>query len=256
VLPRLTSLQGHGRMFYLAKTLATFGLTESLTGERLAGFEDAFPGIKLGLRAKFPEIQVKLYGRGPDERQLREQLDHATQRVAQRMGNKVFSENGDAMEKIVGDLLRQKRATLALAESCTGGLIAHLLTNVPGSSDYLLFAGVTYSNQSKIKVLNVSSTTLERYGAVHEETAKEMAQGARLIAGATYGLATSGIAGPTGGTDEKPVGTVCIGLATPTGTFGHRYHLYFGSRSMHKQIFAMAALDRLRRALLGIRKDG
>jgi nicotinamide-nucleotide amidase len=156
------------------------------------------------------------------------------------------------MEKTIGHLFRKNKATLALAESCTGGLIAHLLTNISGSSDYFVFSGITYSNQAKIEVLNVSKETINAHGAVHENTAMEMAQGARAVCGATYGLATSGIAGPTGGTTEKPVGTVCIGLATPDGTTGHRFHFWFGSRTMNKQVFAMAALEVLRRELLGL----
>ena len=139
-----------------------------------------------------------------------------------------------------------------MAESCTGGLIANLLTNESGSSDYFVFAGITYSNQAKIDILHVSKETLMAHGAVHEKTAIEMARGACKVSGATYGLATSGIAGPTGGTSEKPVGTVCIGLAAPRGTAGHRFHFWFGHRTMNKQVFAMAALEVLRRELLGL----
>jgi nicotinamide-nucleotide amidase len=126
-----------------------------------------------------------------------------------------------------------------------------MLTNVSGSSDYFVFSGVTYSNQAKINILKVSPDTIAKYGAVHEKTAKEMALGARQISGATYGLATSGIAGPTGGTREKPVGTVCIAVATPADCCAYRFNFWFGSRKMHKQIFAAAALDVLRRELLG-----
>jgi nicotinamide-nucleotide amidase len=153
------------------------------------------------------------------------------------------------MQAVVGGLLVSKQATLAVAESCTGGLISHLLTNVPGSSGYFLFSGVTYSNQAKTKVLGVSTEILRQYGAVHEEIVKKMAMGVRHVAGATYGLATSGIAGPDGGTDEKPVGTVCIGLATPHNVKGFRFVFPFNTRLMNKRIFAMKALDLLRREL-------
>ncbi|OQY14568.1 MAG: damage-inducible protein CinA, partial [Desulfobacteraceae bacterium 4572_187] len=151
-----------------------------------------------------------------------------------------------------GDLLIQKNTTIAVAESCTGGLISHLFTNVAGSSDFFLFSGVTYSNKSKIKVLGVSPSTLEEYGAVHEETAKEMAKGAQRISGATYGLSTTGIAGPDGGTESKPVGTVCIGLTTPDTAFAHRFQFSSFNRLMNKKIFAMTALDLLRRELLNL----
>ena len=252
-LPQIIELMGDKRRFYLTRTLSTFGLTESQTFERLAGLEKAFPQISLGLRVKFPAIQVKFYANGTDDQKLNNDLTEAVGWVIEKMGNKVFSQHGDPMEKTIGHLLIKSQATLALAESCTGGLIANLLTNISGSSDYFVFAGITYSNQAKIDILNVSKETIMAHGAVHEKTAVEMAQGARTVCGATYGLATSGIAGPTGGTTEKPVGTVCIGLATPHGTAGHRFHFWFGNRTMNKQVFAMAALEVLRRELLGLK---
>jgi len=161
------------------------------------------------------------------------------------------------MEAVIGKLLKEKNATLSVAESCTGGLISHRLTDVvshrltdvAGSSDYFLFSGVTYSNEAKIKVLGVSPDTLRQYGAVHEETAKEMALGVKRLTGSTYGLSTSGIAGPGGGTKEKPVGTVCIGLATPREVIARRFHFSFGIREMNKTIFAVTAMELLRREL-------
>ncbi len=251
VMPRIESLHGDNKRFSIVKTISTFGLPESVTGERLAGVMEEFPGIKLGLRAKFPEIQVKLYASGRDENALGSMVEKATEWVLQKMGKRVFSVDGSSMKAAVGELLRKKGDTLAVAESCTGGLISHWLTDVSGSSDYFLFSGVTYSDEAKMKVLGVSPDTLAAYGAVHEETAMEMADGARRVSGAAYGLSTSGIAGPTGGTDEKPVGTVCIGLATPEGVRGRRFHFSFGRRAMNKTIFAMTALDMLRRELLG-----
>jgi len=252
VLPQLGRLLGAKRNFFQVKTLSTFGLTESKTFERLADLETTFPEISLGLRVKFPEIQVKLYASGPQERQLKDRLESAARWVIEKMGNKVFSLQGDSMEKTTGQLLGSKHATVAVAESCTGGLISHMLTNVPGSSAYFVFCGVTYSNQAKMDILNVSAETIKNCGAVHEQTAKEMALGVQRISGATYGLATSGIAGPEGGTRDKPVGTVCIGLATPYDSAGYRFHFWFGDRMLNKQVFAVAALEVLRRELLGL----
>ena len=251
VIPRIEKLQGSAREVNLVKTISTFGLTESAIGEQLAGLTAEFPGIKLGIRAKFPEIYVKLYGRGKADKGLYQSMEKASEWVIKKIGKKVFSDDGDSMEAVVGGLLAGEKATLAVAESCTGGLISHWLTNVSGSSEYFLFSGVTYSNESKTKVLDVSLEILERYGAVHEETVKEMAEGVRRVAGSTYGLATSGIAGPAGGTDDKPVGTVCIGLADPHSAKGFRFFFPFGSRSRNKKIFAMTALDLLRHELLG-----
>ncbi|MFH0998299.1 MAG: CinA family nicotinamide mononucleotide deamidase-related protein [Pseudomonadota bacterium] len=251
VLPRVEPLQGGVRQFCRVKTLTTFGMTESLTGERLKDFSKLFPEIQLGFRAKFPEIQVKFYLRGTDADQVEVLIRDATHWVSEKLGHKLISSDGESMEAVVGRLLSQKKSTIAVAESCTGGLIAHWLTNIAGSSDYFLYSGVVYANQAKVSQLGVSQDTLNRHGAVHEETVSEMAVRVRQITGATYGLATSGIAGPGGATDEKPVGTVCIGLATPGNVRTYRFQYRFRNREMNKQIFAMTALDLLRRELMG-----
>lgn len=253
VLPRIEALQEGDRQFCRIKTLTTFGLTESLTGERLKDFSREFPEIQLGFRAKFPEIQVKFYIRGTDADQLDALIRSATGWVTEKLGHKIISPDGESMEVVVGRLLSQKKSTIAVAESCTGGLIAHWLTNVAGSSDYFLYSGVVYANQAKAALLGVSQETLNRHGAVHEETVREMAQKVRHITGAAYGLSTSGIAGPGGGTDEKPVGTVCIGLATPGDVRAYRFQYRFRNREMNKQIFAMTALDLLRRELMDVK---
>lgn len=250
VLTRLRAMRGETRAFRLTRVISTFGLPESKVGERMAAIHSPFPSIKLGLRAKFPEIQVKLYLNTTDETEGRRLLEKATEWVSEQLGIHVFSYEERTLAEEVGMLLKQYGLTLALAESCTGGLISKWLTNTPGSSDYFLFGAVTYSNESKMRVLGVSPETLDHYGAVHEETVREMAQGARRVAGATYGLAVSGIAGPRGGTEEKPVGTLCMGLDSPQGTRSRTVTLSFGQRVMNRKLFAMAALDLLRRALL------
>ncbi|NNF99433.1 MAG: competence/damage-inducible protein A [Desulfobacteraceae bacterium] len=252
VLPDISERMGDGRKHFRVKTISTFGLPESTVGEEMAGVSELFPGIELGLRAKFPEIQVKLYAQGADPQELETLLESAAGWVSETFGKHVFSTTGDAMQKVVGDLLLKENATIALAESCTGGLIANWLTNVAGSSDYFLFSGVTYSNAAKCNIFGVTPETITQYGAVHENTVREMAEGARRVVGAKYGLATSGIAGPGGGTDEKPVGTLCVGLAAPAFTRGKRFTFQYGQRLMNKQRFAMTALEMLRRELLGI----
>jgi nicotinamide-nucleotide amidase len=252
VLPRIEALQGGIRQFCRVKTLSTFGLTESQTGERLKEFSQVFPEIQLGFRAKFPEIQVKFYLRGTDADQVNALIRNAAGWVSEKLGHKLISSDGESMETVVGRLLSQNKSTIAVAESCTGGLIAHWLTNVAGSSDYFLYSGVVYANQAKVDLLGVSQDTLDRHGAVHEATVREMAVRVRQMCAATYGLAISGIAGPGGGTDEKPVGTVCIGLATPGDVRTYRFQYRFRNREMNKQIFAMTALDLLRRELMGV----
>ena len=252
VLPGIEEIMGAQRSNCLVRNISTFGLTESAVGEKVAEVVDRFPGLRLGLRAKFPEIHVKFYLNGKDLLKMQATLDAATEWVKGRVGKYVLSTEGEAMPRVVGRLLKEKGATLAVAESCTGGRIANWLTDVPGSSDYFLFAGVSYANAAKVDILGVSTQTLDEYGAVSEETAREMAAGARRVANATYGISTTGIAGPGGGTEEKPVGTVCIGLATPDKALGKRFFFPFGKRSMNKSIFAMMALEMLRREMLNI----
>jgi nicotinamide-nucleotide amidase len=250
VLPRIAAMQGDRQESYRSKTLTTFGLPESQVDDQLRGFAAEFPGVRLGLRAKFPEIQIKLYARGSQGPELETMLTAAVAWIRIRLGDKIISSQGASMEAVVAGLLMERQATIALAESCTGGLIAHRLTNIAGSSAYFLHAAIVYSNEAKQRILGVTPETLTRCGAVHEDTAKEMAAGARRLAGADYGLSTSGIAGPSGGTDAKPVGTVCIGVAGPDGVSARRYQFPFRERGMNKSLFAAAALNLLRRQLL------
>jgi nicotinamide-nucleotide amidase len=252
VLANVDVLLGAQRRYNQTRTLSTFGLPESVVGEKVAGVERVFPEVTLGLRAKFPEIQVKLYHQGRDQQAGVDLLESAAQWVSQQLGDRIFSVEGASMAAEVGKLLVSGKATLAVAESCTGGLLANWLTNTPGSSDYFLLSAVTYANQAKADVLGVSPDTIVQCGAVHEQVAAQMAQGARRVGGADYGLATTGIAGPSGGSPEKPVGTVCIAVASAEATVTRRHQFSFGRRLMNKRIFAMAALDALRRVLLGL----
>jgi len=250
VMPRIEKLRGDDRASHQTRTISTFGLGESRVGEMVADLPSLFPAIRLGLRAKFPEIQIKLYGSHKSGAELERQLIAAQAWVLEKMGEKVFSTTGETMETVIGRMLGERKASLALAESCTGGLTASRITDVPGSSDYFLFSAVTYSNAAKISVLGVKPETLEKFGAVSEECVREMAAGVQSVAGATYGLAVSGIAGPGGGTEEKPVGTVCFGLAGPEGVKSFRFVMKYATRAMQKSMFAMKAVDLLRRELM------
>lgn len=249
VLPRVEKMQGDKRQYSLVRTFSTFGLPESVVGEKVVGVTDEFPELTLGLRAKFPEIQVKLYLRTEDEPAGQALLDKAAQWVSDRLGVSLFSIADRSMAEEVGRMLLERQATLAVAESCTGGLIGNWLTNSPGSSAYFILSAVTYHNQAKVDILGVGEQTLIDHGAVSEKTAREMAQGARRTGQSTFGVATTGIAGPDGGTEEKPVGTICIAVATPERTISRQLKFTFGRRLMNKRIFAMAALDMLRREL-------
>ena len=250
VLPEIIRLEGREDQIPIRVTnISTFGLPESIVAEKLHGFEDRFPQLKLGLRTVFPEIHVKLYPDVNQSNALERIIPDAVDWVNRRLDKAVLSTRGESMPAVVGSLLRKKKATVALAESCTGGLIAHMLTGEPGSSDYFVFSAVTYANQAKIEVLGVSPETLLNSGAVHEDTALQMAAGARRLADADYGLSTSGIAGPSGGTPDKPVGTVCVGLADRSGARSRRFQINFDDRAMNKRMFAVTALDQLRKTL-------
>ncbi len=250
ILPAILKLSGETHMVARVKTICSFGLGESVVDEKLSGITDEFPEIQLGLRATFPVIQVKLYGRGENRQNLEKQITISEKRVCDLLGDTVFSTEGHSMAQTLGQLLAEKQATVAVAESCTGGLIASQLTDVPGSSDYFLFSGVTYANAAKEEILGVPRDVLVQHGTVHPETARHMALGARKISGADYAIATSGIAGPGGGTDEKPVGTLCVGLATPQSSRGFRYNFPFRDRGQNKKLFAAVAMNKLRKELL------
>ena len=236
--------------YYETKTISTVGLGESALEEKLSDFPGLFPDLKLGFRASFPEVQVKLYQKNSDECALVREQEKAITWIKEKLGRKIISLTGQPMATVIGDLLVQQKATLAVAESCTGGLIANWLTDQPGSSDYFLLAAVTYANAAKQNVLGVPPTILEKWGAVHEETAKAMATGVKKLSNATYAIATTGIAGPAGGSPEKPVGTVWIALAGPSGIKSKHYFSPFGKRRLNKKIFATQALNLLRLELL------
>jgi len=230
--------------------LTIFGLPESKTGRKLREFNTQFPGMRLGFRASFPFIQVK-FGSDPFAgdagRVTPERMAAAKAWVLERLGRYVISTKGLSLEAQVGEQLKKRGQTLAVAESCTGGLIASQLTDVAGSSDYFLLSAVTYVNEAKMSVLGVKKETLESHGAVHEQTALEMALGVRERAGSDWGISTSGIAGPGGGSDTRPVGMVCIGVAGPDGAKAFTYTFSYEDRGMNKKMFAAMALELLRR---------
>jgi nicotinamide-nucleotide amidase len=239
----------------LSRTFQTFGMSESAVDEALAGLIDPEQG-RVAFRASFPQISVRLTVVGRED-EARARLARLGDRIAERLGPAVYAEGDDAtMESVVGALLRSKRLRLATAESCTGGLIGSRVTDVAGSSDYYAGGVVAYSNSLKERLLGVSKTTLAMFGAVSEETACEMATGARKASGADVAVATTGIAGPTGGTTEKPVGTVAIALASggPGGEENVRSKTYqlWGNREWVKILTSQVALDWVRRHLLGL----
>lgn len=244
VWSRLLDITGNTFDIQVARFMV-FGLPESVVGEKLLGFKSRFPGLQLGFRARFPLIEVKLVASSPGSGMTAGKLW-----VANQLGWKVISHQGLTLAEEVGRLLTAAGQTLSVAESCTGGLIANLITDVAGASAYFLFSATTYANWVKMDILKVSEQTLIEHGAVHENTARQMAEGARRAGKSDWAVSTTGIAGPTGGTDEKPVGTVCIGVAGPGGASARRFVLNMGDRERNKLMFAATALEMLRRELV------
>jgi len=241
-------------MRFASRTFSTFGLPESKLDELLKGVVSP-DEARLAFRAAFPRIQARLTVRGAPGDDLEARLDGLEARVRERLGHHLYATGDEGMEETVGRLLRERGLTLAVAESCTGGRIGDWITDVPGSSEYFLLGTAVYSNEAKARVLGVTTETLEAHGAVSPQTAEEMAHGVRRVAGADVGLSTTGIAGPGGGSAEKPVGTVCVGLAWEGGEWSRRFDLGDRGRDWIKGFTAIIALDRLRRWLLGEMDD-
>jgi nicotinamide-nucleotide amidase len=247
ILPWLRDLRS-GSDEYRSHTFQTFGISESALDELVAGVVDPSEG-RIAFRAAFPQISLRVTVHAPPA-EVDRRLAAAAAKLRERLHGYCYGEGNTTMEAAVGELLTRAGATIAVAESCSGGLIGHRLTDVPGSSAYLLADVVAYSNAVKRAQLGVDRTTLETHGAVSCEVAEEMARGVRKLVGATIGLATTGIAGPSGGTPEKPVGTVCIAIDSPAGTRSRRYQLW-GTRDWVKLLTSQIALDWVRRTQLG-----
>ena len=236
---------------FASRVFSAAGIGESKLDELLAGVVE--PGeARLAFRAAFPRLQTRVTVAGTAGEDLDGRLDAIEARVRERAGEYIYAVGDEGLEETVGRILRERALTLAVAESCTGGLIGHRVTDVAGSSAYFLLGIVAYANEAKQRLLGVREETLAAHGAVSVETAEEMAEGARRAAGADIGLATTGIAGPGGGTPEKPVGTVCLGLAWEGGRWSRRIDMGARDRGWIKMMTAQQAFIALRRHLLDL----
>lgn len=225
------------RMYKIAR------LGESLVEQAIGKKILAIPEIELGYCARPGEVDVRIVGNP-------ESIERADEIIQAELKSAIFSTNDETLEAVVVRLLRGRRETVAVAESCTGGLLANRLTNVPGSSHVFLAGYVTYSNEVKVDILNVAKDLLEKQGAVSEQVANAMAEGARDRAKSTYALATTGIAGPSGGSEAKPVGTVYVALATAAETKVKKF-FFPSDRETFKDLVAQCSLEILRQALIG-----
>ena len=248
VLPRIARRAGGGAVVR-ARLLRTFGTGESMLDDQLKDIA-ASGDVSLGFRTAFPDNYLRPVARAETAAEAEAKLERVCEEIRARLGAIVYGEGEESLAAVVGRLLRESGRSLATAESCTGGLLAQLLTEVPGASAYFLGGVVAYSNAAKQSLLGVPASLLEAHGAVSEPVARAMAEGARARFGSTYAVAATGISGPDGGSPDKPVGLVHLALAGPDGT--HADHFVFPlDRTRHRQLASQALLDWVRRAVLG-----
>jgi len=233
-----------------AALLRTFGMGESNLDQELRDLAQD-PHLALGFRTAFPDNYLRPLARGGSEAEAEERLAGLIAAIEERLGALVYGRGDETLEAVVGRLLDEAGKRLAVAESCTGGLLAERITSVAGASTYFLGGAVAYADEAKERLLGVPSELLRQRGAVSEPVARAMAQGALERFGADYALSTTGISGPGGGSEEKPVGLVYVGFASAQGVSAHELLLPF-DRQRHRIATTQVALDQLRRTLLGV----
>ena len=233
---------------FLSKTIHTIGIAESALSQKLRGFRKQFPRIRLASLPNPQGVSLRISLNSVRTANASVSFEEAGRFIRMTAGRFMYGEDDETLESVVGALLARKGLKIAVAESCTGGLISHRLTNIPGSSAYFVQGLVTYSNRSKMDLLFVPKSTIEKYGAVSAETAMAMAEGVRRRSRADVGLAVTGIAGPGGGTEDKPVGLTFIGYADESQSLTERYH-FWSDRLLNKMRSAGYAVDLVRRIL-------
>ena len=240
VLPLLEEQLGSQAIVH--KTILTFGIGESFLADKIADWEDALPAhIKLAYLPEAGKVRLRLSAYGEDKAQLEQEVAEQIVELNAIISDNIYGYDDDTISKVIGKIVNRRCALLATAESCTGGLIGNMITEVPGSSAYYKGGIIAYSNELKERLLGVRHETLEQYGAVSEETAIEMAKGCLEATGADYAIATTGISGPTGATEEKPLGLVYVAIASRDEVVCNRY-VFTTTRQQHQQRTANQAL--------------
>jgi nicotinamide-nucleotide amidase len=234
----------------LHRNIMTYGTFEAKLAEILTDFEKGLPAnIKLAYLPSSGVIKLRLTGRGDNHKILQEQISRQVDILYNTIPEFIYGENEDPLEKVVGDLLKDKKQTVCTAESCTGGEIAHLITSIPGSSGYYKGSVIAYSNSIKATVLNIPDEIIESHGAVSEEVVKYMAAETRKLLQSDYCIATSGIAGPDGGSGQKPVGTLWMAVSSEKGTIAEK-RVFGTERQTNIKRFSLAALNLLRKQII------
>jgi competence/damage-inducible protein CinA-like protein len=240
--------QRAGELYIVRRNLSIFGLTESRTDELAAPIYTKYKNPSTTILFKDGQIELHLTAQARRPADAEILLDEVAGQLEEVLGEYIFSRRDETLEEVVGELLKWRGYTLATAESCTGGLLAGRITDVPGSSDYFLEGVVSYSNDAKVDLLGVPKAWIKRHGAVSEEVANAMAKGIRRHAKSTFGIGITGIAGPGGGSEEKPVGLVYIALADDTTSVARKF-VFTGDRQFIRTLSVNAALDMIRRRI-------
>jgi len=251
VLPDILRNSGSDN-YILQKVIKTIGLGESEVAVMLKSLK--IDNADLSFRIKYPEIHLKLVAKSSSMDEAKKIIGLHTDAIYKSLENYIYTDKDESIEKVVADLLLEKNLTISTAESCTGGLLGNLLTDIPGSSDYFLHGVISYSNESKSELLGVDEDLFETVGAVSKEVVHQMASGIRRISSSDIGVGISGIAGPGGGSEEKPVGTVYIGVDYMNHVYSYRYNFH-GTRKDIKLASAEYALDIIRNLIINNHKN-
>lgn len=254
VVPKLEDMIGKRKVFQKMNNLLTTGIPESVLYDKLGDLEKLLNGASLAFLPNQFGVKMRITATGDSEESVKNKLDEIEQKMRSIIGRFIYGKGDDSLEAIISKLLIDRNLKLAVAESCTGGLISHRITNVSGSSKFLERGIVAYSNAAKVELLKVNEDSIAKHGAVSIEVARQMAEGIKSVSGSDIGLAITGIMGPTGATSNKPVGLVYIGICDDKICTAKEFR--FGDdRILNKDRASQAALEMLRRNLLGITYD-
>ncbi|PIW69883.1 MAG: competence/damage-inducible protein A [Ignavibacteriales bacterium CG12_big_fil_rev_8_21_14_0_65_30_8] len=251
LIPKLKEKVGEIKSYSLRSNLLTTGIPESLLYKRLGNLKELLDGAKLAFLPNQFGVKMRITVKAETEILAKNKLLEIEQKIRGKVGRYIYSRTEETLEEVVGRLLTERELTISLAESCTGGLLSNLLTNVPGASKYFERGIISYGNSSKIEILKVKKQTLEKFGAVSEEVAIQMAEGVRNISKTNIGLSITGIMGPTGATTDKPVGLVYIGFCDDKTSTAKKF-VFGEDRIINKHRTTQAALELIRRYILGI----
>jgi nicotinamide-nucleotide amidase len=254
VMPNLKEKIGKPEFVTMRLVLQTTGIPESYLFERLGNIDELLNGSGMAFLPSQYGVKLRITAKDKSAETAINKLTEIEQKIRNKVGRFVFAKGEETLEEVVGRLLKERELSIALAESCTGGNIANLLTNISGSSAYFERGVVSYSNGSKVEMLQVNEDIMQEFGAVSPEVAKQMSKGIRSISGTDLGLSVTGILGPTGATPEKPVGLVYISLCDINSCIVKKF-LFGEDRLLNKQRASQAALEMIRKHLLGIQQD-